>query len=67
MPQKDALKAQKLIFNVEDITHIIVRTESEVHYFVDAILRMKNIVGLMFCTLMVTESFSYIDHLVGED
>lgn len=42
----DALKAKKLTFNVEDITHIIVKTESEVHYFVDAILAMKNIGGL---------------------
>lgn len=41
----DALKAQKLTFNVEDITHIIVKTESEVHHFVDAILGMKNIGG----------------------
>ena len=42
----EALKAQKLTFNVEDITHIIVKTESEVHHFVDAILAMKNIGGL---------------------
>lgn len=42
----DALKAQKLTFKVEDITHIIVKTESEVHYFVDAILGMKDIGGL---------------------
>ena len=42
----DALKAQKLSFNVGDITHIIVKTESEVHHFVDAILGMKNIGGL---------------------
>lgn len=42
----DALKAQRLTFNVEDITHIIVKTESEVHHFVDAILGMKNIGGL---------------------
>ena len=41
----DALKAQKLTFNVEDITHIIVKTESEVHHFVDAILGMKIIGG----------------------
>ena len=42
----EALKAQKLTFNVEDITHIIVKTESEVHHFVDTILAMKNIGGL---------------------
>ncbi len=42
----DALKAQKLTFNVEDITHIIVKTESEVHHFVDAILGMKIIGGI---------------------
>ena len=42
----EALKAQKLTFNVEDITHIIVKTESEVHHFVDAILAMKSIGGL---------------------
>ena len=39
-------EAQRLTFNVEDITHIIVKTESEVHHFVDAILGMKNIGGL---------------------
>lgn len=42
-----ALKAQRLTFNVEDITHIIVKTESEIHHFVDAILGMKNIGGLV--------------------
>ena len=42
----DALKAKKLTFNVGDITHIIVKTESEVHHIVDAILGMKNIGGL---------------------
>lgn len=42
----DALMAQKLTFKVEDVTHIIVKTESEVHHFVDAILGMKNIGGL---------------------
>lgn len=42
----DALKAQKLTFNVEDITHIIVKTESEVHHFIDAFLGMKNFGGL---------------------
>lgn len=41
----EVLKARKLTFNVEDITHIIVKTESEVHHFVDAILEMKNIGG----------------------
>ena len=42
----ELLRAKKLTFNVEDITHIIVKTESEVHHFVDAILGMKNIGGL---------------------
>ena len=41
----EALKAQKLTFNVDDITHIIVKTESEVHHFVDAILSKKFIGG----------------------
>lgn len=42
----EALKRQKLTFNVEDITHIIVKTDSEVHHIVDAILRMRNIGGI---------------------
>lgn len=41
-----ALMAKKLTFNVGDITHIIVKTESEVHHFVDAILGMKNFGGI---------------------
>lgn len=42
----EALKAKRSFFNVEDITHIIVKTESEVHHFVDAILDMRNIGGI---------------------
>ena len=41
----EALKALKLTFNVEDVSHIIVKTENEVHNFVDAILDMKRVGG----------------------
>lgn len=41
----DALKAKMLTFNVGDISHIIVKSEGEVHYFVDTILSMKGIGG----------------------
>lgn len=41
----DALKAKMLTFNVSDLSHIIVKSEGEVHHFVDAILSMKGIGG----------------------
>ena len=41
----DALKAKKLTFDVGDINHIIVQSESEVHHFVDSILSMKHLGG----------------------
>jgi hypothetical protein len=37
----DALKAKTLTFNVGDISHIIVKSEGEVHHFVNAILCMN--------------------------